>query len=196
MTGVEQMVERILQQAQAESDLIIKQTAAETEKTLLQAAQQAEQDCRARREKTDKQAAEAVAFAHSAAALIRRNTLLEQRRKAIAQVLEQMLQQLLEMPDEPYFDMLAGMIGRAAQAGEGTLYLNGRDLARLPDGFAARVAAPAAGKSIVTAKQPVDIDGGFVLRYANTDMDCSFASLLEEKREQLEDLIQKELFAG
>ena len=108
----------------------------------------------------------------------------------------QMLQQLHEMPDEPYFDMLAGMIGRAAQAGEGTLYLNARDLARLPDGFAARVASPAAGKSIVTATQPVDIDGGFVLRYANTDMDCSFASLLEEKREQLEDLIQKELFAG
>ena len=196
MTGVEQMVERILQQAQADSDLIIKQTAAETEQTLLQARKQAEQESLARRQKTDKQAAEAVAFAHSAAALIRRNTLLEQRRKAIAQVLEQMLVQLHEMPSAQYFEMLEGMILRAAQAGEGTLFLNARDLARLPDGFAARVAAPAAGKSIVTASQPVDIDGGFVLRYANTDMDCSFVSLLEERREQLEDLIQKELFAG
>lgn len=196
MTGVEQMVERILQQAGAERDRILEQTAAQTQQILEQAQQQAQEIRRQQQAQIEKQAAETVAFAHSAATLIRRNALLAQRRQIVAQTLQQMLVQLHEMPAQQYFELLEGMIVRAAQTGEATLYLNGADLARLPQDFAARIVQPAPDKRIVLSDQPVDIDGGFVLRYTQTDMDCSFSSLLEEKREQLEDLIQKELFAG
>ena len=37
---------------------------------------------------------------------------------------------------------------------------------------------------------------GFVLRYADIEMNCRFDALLEERRDELEDLVNSALFAG
>ena len=196
MTGVQQMVDRILTQAGAERDAKLAQAQTQAEARLAAVGEELARQEQQARVQSEQQAAETVAFAHSAAGLIRRNAMLAQRRELIGQTIEQMLQQLRGLPDGEYFDLLQGMVTRAAQPGVGTLCLGKRDLARLPADFAARIAAPAPGSRVTVSDRPAAIDGGFILRYAQTDMDCSFDALLEEKREQIEDLIQQELFAG
>lgn len=196
MTGVQQMVDRILTQAGAERDAKLAQASAEAEARLAAVGEELARQEQQAQVQSEKTAEETVAFARSSAVLIRRNAMLAQRRELIGQTIEQMLRQLRELPDDAYFDMLQGMVARAAQPGDGLLLLSRRDLARLPADFAARIAAPATGCRVTVADEPAAIDGGFILRYAQTDMDCSFDALLEEKREQIEDLIQQELFAG
>ena len=72
------------------------------------------------------------------------------------------------------------------------LRLNARDLAR--PGTAALSRDLGGGRSIRLSEEPAAIDGGVLLEYGELEMNSSFSALLEEKRERLEDLLNRELF--
>ena len=103
------------------------------------------------------------------------------------------------LPDEAYFDRLLPVLGRSVQPGAGILRLNARDLARLPADFDSRLRAllKEAGVegTITVSGVPCAIDGGFLLQYGDVEINAAFSALAEEKREALEDLINRELFA-
>ena len=127
--------------------------------------------------------------ARSAAALRVRNAKLAHRRRELDAAL----------PDEAYFDRLLPVLGRSVQPGAGILRLNARDLARLPADFDSRlrVLLKEAGVegTITVSGVPGAIDGGFLLQYGDVEINAAFSALAEEKREALEDLINRELFA-
>lgn len=95
-------------------------------------------------------------------------------------------------PDETYLPLLLRLSEAAARTGEGVLRLNARDLAR--PGTAALSRDLGGGRSIRLSEEPAAIDGGFLLEYGELEMNSSFSALLEEKRERLEDLLNRELF--
>ena len=130
--------------------------------------------------------------ARSAAELIRRNILLEKRRGLIADVLDGTVRALAALPDETYLPLLLRLSEAAARTGEGVLRLNARDLSR--PGTAALSRDLGGGRSIRLSEEPAAIDGGFLLEYGELEMNSSFSALLEEKRERLEDLLNRELF--
>ena len=143
-------------------------------------------------EEAAKQAEDIVRSARSAAELIRRNILLEKRRGLIADVLNGTVRALAALPDETYLPLLLRLSEAAARTGEGVLRLNARDLAR--PGTAALSRDLGGGRSIRLSEEPAAIDGGFLLEYGELEMNSSFSALLEEKRERLEDLLNRELF--
>lgn len=49
--------------------------------------------------------------------------------------------------------------------------------------------------TITVSGVPCAIDGGFLLQYGDVEINAAFSALAEEKREALEDLINRELFA-
>lgn len=136
--------------------------------------------------------------AHSAAALLVRNAKLQQRRRELDGTVSALLGYLAGLPDGDYFDALFSLLARSVQPGDGVLYLNARDLARLPAGFEARLAALPAERgvqgSVALSKEPRELDGGFLLQYGEIEINAAFSALVEEKREALEDRIQRELF--
>ena len=101
--------------------------------------------------------------------------------------------------EQAYFDRLLPVLGRSVQPGAGILRLNARDLARLPADFDSRLRAllKEAGVegTITVSGVPCAIDGGFLLQYGDVEINAAFSALAEEKREALEDLINRELFA-
>ena len=130
MSGTQDMIARILADAEAEGARIEEQARNKAGALLQEAGEQAEESKRRAAEEAAKQAEDIVRSARSAAELIRRNILLEKRRGLIADVLNGTVRALAALPDETYLPLLLRLSEAAARTGEGVLRLNARDLAR------------------------------------------------------------------
>lgn len=191
--------EAILQRIRDDADAAAQSTRAKAEEQAAAIARQAEEEAATARQAIlddgERQAEAILRAAHSAAALLTRNALLEERRRLIDETLAATLRYLEELPDEAYFTRLLELIRRQARAGEGVLRLNARDLGRLPADFAAQLQAIVPGGSIRLSDQPCALDGGFILQYGDIAYNCGFAALLEARRDEIEDHINAALFA-
>jgi len=131
--------------------------------------------------------------AHSNAALLKRNAVLEAKRREINETVAAMQAHIAALPDADYFALLYKMAG-ALQVKEGELLLNARDLARLPEDFGAQLQK--AGLNATVATAPAAIDGGFILRTGAVEQNCSFAAVIEDRRNAIEDFVNAALFSG
>lgn len=195
MTGGEKILARILEDAQIQADQIEHDAEDKAKAILAQAEAEAQRQTLAILESGRAQADALVRTAQSNASQVVRNALLKKRRALIEKVLNDMLDMLRSQPDTAYFDMLLELAKRAARPENGIMFLNARDLQRLPADFAQRLHAQVSCGSITISDRPHEIDGGFVLQYGDLEMNCSFAAMLEERREEMEDLVNRELFA-
>ena len=100
MSGTQDMIARILADAEAEGARIEEQARNKAGALLQEAGEQAEDSKRRAAEEAAKQAEDIVRSARSAAELIRRNILLEKRRGLIADVLDGTVRALAALPDE------------------------------------------------------------------------------------------------
>ncbi len=195
MESAQQIIDYILDAARQDAE---KQRAQAEEKAAARlaeteaAARQKQKEILARAQADTERAAQA---AESAAELARRERLLLERRRLVDEALDKTIAHVLEMPAEAYFARMAAMIREAAQEGQGVLWLDGRDLARLPADFMAGLQTSLAeGRRVELSVQPTDIGGGFLLRYDEIEIDCRLTALAEAKREELEDFLARELF--
>lgn len=192
MSGTQDMIARILADAEAEGARIEEQARSKAAALLQEAEEQAGESKRRAGEEAAKQAEDVVRSAKSAAELVRRNSLLEKRRQLIADALNGTVRDLAALPDEAYMSLLLRLSETAARKGEGVLRLNARDLARQGTEILSRDLGD--GRVIRLSEEPAAIDGGFLLEYGELEMNSSFSALVEEKRERLEDLLNRELF--
>ena len=98
-------------------------------------------------------------------------------------------------PAEEYFSILLELAERAAQPGEGVLWLNARDLERLPKDFQQRLDKITPQGKITLSPTPKELESGFLLAYGPIEMDCTFPSLFQDVYDQLRDAAGAILFA-
>ena len=192
-SGADEILTRILENARQAGQKLLDAADAKAEAILTEAAQQAEE---ARRKTTDAYAAKAEAAYHaakSAAQLETRNRLLKERRRILDETMSNTVAHLQALPDGAYFDALLPLVVRSAQ--EGVLLFNGRDRKRVSAGFEAKLnELLEKGKSLTISDEVAPIDGGFLLKYDDIEMNGSFSALLEARREELEDLVNRIFF--
>ena len=70
---------------------------------------------------------------------------------------------------------------------------NFTDLQRLPADFEQQVKG--CGLDAAVSQTPADISGGFVLKSGDIEENMDFAAIISARRDELEDLINRELFA-
>ena len=196
MTGGEKILARILEDAQIQADQIEHEAKDKAKAILAQADTEAQRQKLAILESGRAQANAVVRTAQSNASLIVRNALLKKRRALIEEALDDMLDMLRNQPDTAYFNMLLELAERAARPENGIMLLNTRDLQRLPADFCQRLRTQVSCGSITVSDRPCEIDGGFVLQYGDLEINCSFSAMLEARREEMEDLVNRELFTG
>ena len=76
---------------------------------------------------------------------------------------------------------------------DGVVYLNNKDLNRAPSDFVAQLKNVGLNASL--SKDSIDIDGGFVLKNGDIEENMSFSAIISARRGEIEDLINRELFA-
>ena len=194
-------LDKIIGEIHAESDGLIREVLDRAQKEAAQIRSEAEKKAgdsveRIRRE-SDARLADSKSRAQSAAALTKRQLLLQEKENLIGEVLEKAKETFLALPEAEYFDTLLALLKKNALSEQGEIILNERDRKRLPADFEkkAEEAAKAKGGSLRISEKTREIDGGLILVYEGIEQNCSVDALFETNIEMLQDKIQNILFA-
>ena len=194
-------LDKIIGEIHAESDGLIREVLDRAQKEAAQIRSEAEKKAgdsveRIRRE-SDARLADSKSRAQSAAALTKRQLLLQEKQNLIGEVLEKAKETFLALPEAEYFDTLLALLKKNARSEQGEILLNERDRKRLPADFEkkAEEAAKAKGGSLRISEKTREIDGGLILVYEGIEQNCSVDALFETNIEMLQDKIQNILFA-
>lgn len=197
MNGLDMIISQIGEEAENSAAGII-QEAEEKARTILV---EGEQTCREIEKVAEQKAAslreDILTKSRSAARMERRRELLREKQKLIGEVLDEAKQSLSALDGREYFTLIAEMLKKYAQPGEGEICFNERDLNRLPEGFEETISeiAGAKGGSLTLSRTPCGIGGGFILVYGGIEENCSFDSVFADEKERLQDRIHEMLFA-
>jgi V/A-type H+-transporting ATPase subunit E len=117
---------------------------------------------------------------------------LTEKQKAIEEAFEKSLGKLAHHPR--YDAILEKMLIKAAKGGE-ELLLSPRDHDRLGNGFISRINKQIEG-TITLATETRDIQGGFILRTTDMEINESFEEKIRSLRDEIEVEVARMLFEG
>ncbi|MBQ3953637.1 MAG: hypothetical protein II679_05160 [Ruminococcus sp.] len=192
MNGSERILSRIRTDCDESVRKIETHAQHEHDRIIADAQHRADTQAAAVAEKTAQKRAQLETSSQSRAQLARRNALLKQRRKEIDTTVEELEAYLLGLGDNEYFEALYRLAAKL-RGKSGELFLSKKDLKRLPKNFTERMEA--AGVRASVSNKPVDIGGGFILKSGDVEENMEFAAIISSKRDEIEDLINRELFA-
>ncbi len=197
MTGLDKIIQEITDEASSKAASRLKKAQKKADAYRQEQMALAKQEGEKIREEARTQAAHTVERMQSGADLKKRTLLLAARQDAISAVLDKAYEQLAGQEPEAYFDMICSIARQHIRKQPGILYFSEKDLARMPEDLPARLkeTAEAMGGSLSVAKEPADIDSGFVLSYDGIEENCSLKALFREKRELLQDQVNEVLFS-
>ena len=192
MNGSERILSRIRTDCDESVRKIETHAQHEHDRIIADAQHRADTQAAAVAEKTAQKRAQLETSSQSRAQLARRNALLKQRRKEIDTTVEELEAYLLGLGDNEYFEAIYRLAAKL-RGKRGELFLSKKDLKRLPENFTKRMAA--AGVDASVSQTPADITGGFILKCGDVEENMEFAAIISAGRDEIEDLINRELFA-
>jgi len=192
MNGSERILSRIRTDCDESVRKIETHAQHEHDRIIADAQHRADTQAAAVAEKTAQKRAQLETSSQSRAQLARRNALLKQRRKEIDTTVEELEAYLLGLGDNEYFEAIYRLAAKL-RGKSGELFLSKKDLKRLPKNFTERMEA--AGVDASVSQTPADITGGFILKCGDVEENMEFAAIISAGRDEIEDLINRELFA-
>ena len=191
MAGIDKITKEIELEAEKEAASIV--SAAEA--AAKSAKEDAEKKCQAyissADEKLNRKLADENKKTQSQCEQAEKLILLETKQFLIDDILRKAKVKLLIQGKEDYFETLLKLLEKSVQADKGELMLSEKDMGRVPDDFEskANVVATKKGGTVVLSKNTVDIEGGFILKYGNIEINSSFDAIFDENRDELMDIV-------
>ena len=195
MTGLERIIEQIKIDSEQNAKKIIEDAQIEADKIIEDAMNATEIECKEIITK-GKEAAKVIdRIANSSAQQAMRKANLAAQREVIEEVFSAALTKLRSLPDNDYFLVLHRLASKNAEKGDGEIILSEEDKKRMPADFIPKLNEKLTGKGTLTLAQDTAVtNGGLILRYGGIEINCTFASLIDGKREQLSDKLNKYIF--
>lgn len=132
------------------------------------------------------------------AQLEHRRETLKEKQNLIEDCFQAALQQLLNLPEEEYRSLFRKLLLRIAPPGEGRVVISPRDQGKIDQAFLDSVnqELKASGKEghLELGGISQDLPGGFLLQSEGVEVDCSFGTLLEQLREEVQTEVAVLLF--
>jgi V/A-type H+-transporting ATPase subunit E len=191
MANDNKLLSFIIDDGQLQAEKIIKEAQIKGEEIIRNASLQAEENAKEIEQAAENKAQSLRNIASSNASLVSRNTVLKAKREQLDRTVEGMKQYILSLDGNDYFELIYRM-AKSISASGGEILLNERDLNRLPSDFEEKISA--AGINAKVCKTPVGISGGFILRDGSIEMNCSVDSVIDDKRNEIEDFINESIF--
>lgn len=197
MRGLEKMIQQIEAQAQAQADELLRCAKTEADQIRQQVQAQCDQELAQIAERSTREVAALQARGVSALDQQRRMALLAAKQEIISGLLTDALQALQAKPAEEYFAAVLKLAEKYVRPLAGKIFFAQADVDRFPQGYTQKLAAiaEAKGGSLELAGSGQVTGGGFVLVYGGVEENCTFPALFDARREELQDLIQRLLFA-
>ncbi len=197
MTGLEKMKSQILDEARAAAEEKIRSARDEADRILAEAEAEAQKCKSSYSRKSERAVASYKERVASSNDLQRRTRILSAKQEMIAGILDKAYSSVESMGKNEYFNMLLKMLDKYAEPQEGEIFFSPADLAKLPDGFAAKIAETAKkkGGSLTISKEGRNIENGFILAYGGIEENCTLRAMFDAKKDELSDKVHRILFS-
>lgn len=192
MSSGEKIIECIRQESQARIDAITEDAEKNYNDVMEKARKQAQDIRHSGEHKVQLQSEKLLGAYKSREELEKRNALLKTKRNEIEKAFEHIYQHILGLNTDKYFELMLKLAKTLGQT-SGTVFFNSRDLKRMPKDMADRF-AKCGIKADISSAPDDSIDSGFILKHGDVEENMSFLSVMNDKRESIEDLIGRELF--
>lgn len=194
--NAEQVVQKILSEAQAQAD---KMTAEANTKVAARQDQLASELAEFQKETDQKAQAAAedkIERMLAAARMETKKSLLAAKVSLLDKVFRKVREQIKKLPKDRYQELIVSLMKKAVESGdEEVLIAAGED--RIDNELIKQVNAklgPGIKGDLKLAKDTADIDGGFILRRGNIQVNASLEVLILQARQDLETELSQELF--
>lgn len=196
MTGLEKMISQIAGEAEAEAESMIKEAKEAAARTVAEARSEAEKECAEISGRSKVEEARYLERVKSSAELQRKQAILRAKQDVIAKTMDEAYAALAGLEKKEYFDFIRKLLKKYVLAGEGEIYFSVQDMERFPKGFEREISELAAekGGSLTLRKEGKDIENGFILAYGGIEENCTFRALFNTRRDELLDIIHREMF--
>jgi len=196
--GADRIVQRVLDDAQARAESIKDEASKKADAVESEAREKANRRKEQILEQARKSAAEQKSRIIGVAQLEARKKLLAAKQEMIGEAFQKALDELSGLDDREYLSVIRNLLLDITDTGTETVFFNERDKERITEDFWKDVNKSLAdqGKKgeLKLAEETRPIKGGFILQRGGLEMNCSFESLLERKRDDLEYEVAELLF--
>lgn len=190
MTSSEKILAGIAEESKAQADKINSDAEKQAADIIAAAKAEAETDAEKIRADAEKKAELIINSGKSSAELLKRDTALKCRRELIEKALITVADTVNAYGDKDYFDFLLTLIKKEKLNGKGEVYLSVKDKARDTASFKSELEA----LGFTLSDNFADINGGFILKYGDIQINGELSALIHEKRDVLTDELNKALF--
>ena len=190
MTSSEKILAGIAGEAKTEAEKITAEAEKQAAEITAAAKAEAETDAEKIRAEAEKKAELIINSGKSSAGLLKRDTALNCRRGLIEKALNFVADTVNAYGDKDYFDFLLTLIKKEKLNGKGEVYLSIKDKARDIAAFKSELSA----LDLTLSDTFADINGGFILKYGDIQINGELSALIHEKRDVLTDELNKALF--
>ena len=190
MTSSEKILAGIAEESKAQADKINSDAEKQAADIIAAAREEAETDAEKIRAEAEKKAELIISSGKSSAELLKRDTALNCRRGLIEKALNFVADTVNAYGDKDYFDFLLTLIKKEKLNGKGEVYLSVKDKARDIAAFKSELSA----LDLTLSDTFADINGGFILKYGDIQINGELSALIHEKRDVLTDELNKALF--
>lgn len=196
MDGLTNIIAKIHEENDAQCEKMLSAANSRAEQILSDAKKQACAVAEKIKADTEEKLSVINAKAVSGADLEYKRAILKHKSNLMNKAIENALADINNSPDEVYFGYVEKLVLANALAGKGNLIMSKKDVLRMPSDFSEKInKALEDGKSISVSNETLECFGGFVIEYPEMRVDCTFASLVEEKLDDIRDKLNRELFA-
>ncbi|MBS3942743.1 MAG: hypothetical protein KGZ32_00680 [Dethiobacter sp.] len=197
--GIERIVRRILDDAGKKADVIMDEAAQKADRVKAEAELKAAGKEKRILEQAAKEAEEQKRRIVGVALLDARKELLAAKQELLDKAFRQSLEDLANLEEPSYFGILKEMLLAQVITGRETVILSARDRERIPADFWREIneELKRSGKNgeLTLSEETRAIQGGFVLQAGGVEINCSFKSLLDMQRDEIEPAVAGLLFA-
>ena len=190
MTSSEKILAGIAEESKAQAEKITAEAEKQAAEITAAAREEAESEAEKIRAEAEKKAELIINSGKSSAELLKRDKALNCRRGLIEKALITVADTVNAYSDKDYFDFLLTLIKKEKLNGKGEVYLSIKDKARDTASFKSELEA----LGFTLSDNFADINGGFILKYGDIQINGELSALIHEKRDVLTDELNKALF--
>jgi len=198
MAGAEKIQQKILEEARLQAQNNLKLAQDEAAGIIEAARQEADKKKKEILERAQQEAVERKKRLVAVAELEARKQKLKAKQEMVEEAFHAALHNLRTMKDDQYELLLIDMIANVAKTGQEEIILSQKDKQRLSPDFLDKVIKKLNEKGIIglvkIADESRNIEGGFILKSQDVEINSSFDAIIRMQRDQLEAEVIQLLF--
>jgi len=198
MAGAEKIVDKILEEAKSKADASIEKAKKEAAQILRSAEEEARNRQKVILDRAFEEAIERKKRMIAVGELEGRKEKLKAKQEVIETVFKKAVEELNSLPADEYEKVLTEMIADSVSGSNAEIILSEKDKKKVSSNFLKNIneRLDQMGKKaqLTISDESRNINGGFILKEGDVEINNSFEAILRMNRDQLEELVIEQLF--